>query len=95
MLLHKAWQQALGSEPTTIAISSGQEQFGQHPIEGTLGLALGRFTDVDAQFWVNQFDADGLITASERIKHSSRLKNDQLTYLDHGSLGLLIKVSAQ
>ena len=50
---------------------------------------------MDADFWVNQFDADGLVTASERIKHSSRLKNGQLTYLDHGSLGLLIKVTPQ
>lgn len=50
---------------------------------------------MDADFWVNQFDADGLATASERIKHSSRLKNGQLTYLDHGSLGLLIKVTPQ
>ena len=46
-----------------------------------------------AEAWF--IDADGLVTASERIKHSSRLKNGQLTYLDHGSLGLLIKVTPQ
>lgn len=93
VLLHKAWQQALGSEPTTIAISSGQEQFGQHPIEGTLGLALGRFTDVDAQFWVNQFDSNGMIVASERLKQSSRTKNGELNFIDNGHLALLLKVT--
>ena len=53
VLLHKAWQQNLGEEARKIAISDGKEQFGQYPIEGTLNLKLGRFTDVDADFWVN------------------------------------------
>ncbi|NUU34811.1 CsiV family protein [Pseudomonas sp. C2B4] len=94
VLLHKAWQQTLGEETTKVAISEGKEQFGQFPIEGTLSMKLGRFTDVDADFWVNQINADGLVTASERLKTESHTKNGQLNFLDAGHLGLLIKITS-
>jgi hypothetical protein len=93
VLLHQAWQQSVGPNPVKIALSNGQEQLGQYPAQGTLSLKLESFVDVTADFWANQFDADGMVTASEHIKQSSRLKNGQTTYLDHGSLGILIKVS--
>ena len=38
-------------------------------------------------------DEDGVLVGSEYMKQGSRLKNGELTYLDHGSLGLLIRVS--
>lgn len=94
VLLHKAWQQNLGEEASKIAISEGKEQFGQFPIEGTLNLKLGRFTDVDADFWVNQIDANGMVTASERLKQESHTKNGLLNFLDNGHLGLLIKITS-
>ncbi|RWW91183.1 hypothetical protein BHE74_00001051 [Ensete ventricosum] len=34
VLAHKAWEQNLGEQPVKIAITDGQEQFGQFPIEG-------------------------------------------------------------
>ncbi|CAN7616340.1 CsiV family protein [Pseudomonas sp. PSB11] len=94
VLLHKAWQQTLGEIPVKVAVSDGKEQYGQYPIEGTLNLTLGRFTDVDADFWVNQFNDDGLVTASERLKQESHTKNGQLNFLDNGHLGLLIKITS-
>lgn len=94
VLLHKAWQQSLGEEASKVAISEGKEQFGQYPIEGTLSMKLGRFTDVDADFWVNQIDANGMVTASERMKQESHTKNGQLNFLDNGHLGLLIKITS-
>jgi hypothetical protein len=94
VLLHKAWQQSLGEDARKISISDGKEQFGQFPIEGSLNLKLGRFTDVDANFWVNQFDAYGRVTASERLKQQSHTKNGQLNYLDNGHLALLIKITS-
>jgi hypothetical protein len=94
VLLHKAWQQNLGEEATKVAISDGAEQFGQFPIEGTLEMKLGRFTDVTADFWVNQIDANGLVTASERLRQDSHTKNGQLNYLDNGHLALLIKITS-
>ncbi|MDR6926831.1 CsiV family protein [Pseudomonas sp. BE134] len=94
VLLHKAWQQNLGEQESKVAISDGKEQYGQFPIEGTLNLKLGRFTDVGADFWVNQIDANGTITASERLKQESHTKNGQLNFLDNGHLGMLIKITS-
>ncbi|KPU52828.1 hypothetical protein AN403_649 [Pseudomonas fluorescens] len=94
VLLHKAWQQTLGEAASKVAISDGKEQYGQFPIEGTLNMKLGRFTDVDADFWVNQIDANGMVTASERLKQESHTKNGQLNFLDNGHLGLLIKITS-
>ncbi|WP_426204102.1 CsiV family protein [Pseudomonas sp. TWP3-1] len=94
VLMHKAWQQNLGEVPVKVAVSEGAEQFGQFPIEGTLEMKLGRFTDVNADFWVNQIDANGLVTASERLKQESHTKNGQLNFLDNGHLGLLIKITS-
>lgn len=93
VLLHQAWQQNLGATPSKVALSDGQEQFGHFPVEGNLSLQQARFIDVDADLWINQFDADGLLIGSERLKQGSRLKTGELTFLDHGSLGLLIKIS--
>lgn len=93
VLMQRAWQQSVGTEPGKIAVTSGKEQLGHFPIEGTVSLAMDRFTDIDAQFWVNQLDPHGVVVSSERMKQTARVKNGELTYLDNGNLALLIKVS--
>ena len=95
VLAHKAWEQNLGEQPVKIAVTDGQEQFGQFPIEGVLSLQLGRFTDIDANFWINQFDANGSVIASEHLSQTDvRTKNNQHNYLDGGHLALLIKITS-
>lgn len=95
VLLHQAWTQSVGDASTSrVAIHSGSESFGHYPVQGTLSLKQGRLIELDSDIWVNQFDA-GVLSDSERIKQSIRLKNNELTFLDNGSLGLLIRVSAQ
>jgi hypothetical protein len=76
-----------------VALSSGTEHFGHFPIEGTLDLKQDRLIDLDANLWVNRFDESGALNSSERIKHSVRLQSGELTYLDHGSFGLLVRIS--
>jgi hypothetical protein len=93
VLLHRAWQQDLGAEPGKVAISNGPQQLGHFPVEGTLSIAIARFTDIAADFWVNQLDDHGVLTSSERMKQNTRVKNGALIYMDHGSLAMLIKVS--
>jgi hypothetical protein len=83
----------LGETPSKVAISDGEEQFGHFPIEGTVSLGLARFTDIDANFWVNQLDSHGVLVTSERMRQATRVRNGELTYMDNGSLAMLIKVS--
>lgn len=94
VLLHKSWEQTLGEEPRKVLIGEGAGQYGQFPIQGTLVLQLGRFTDVNANFWVNQLNNDGLVASSERLQQESHTKNGQLNFLDNGHLGLLIKITS-
>jgi hypothetical protein len=94
VLLKKAWRQALGANPNRVAITGGKGQFGHYPIEGNLSLSLGKTTDVDANFWVNQIDGNGAVTASEQLSKTSKTpRNDALIFLDGGHLALLIKVT--
>lgn len=93
VLMQRAWQQTVGAEPGKMAVTHGEEKLGHFPIEGTVSLAMGRFTDIDAQFWVNRLDPHGVVISSERLKQTARVKNGELTYLDNGNLALLIKVS--
>ncbi|MEX6502466.1 CsiV family protein [Pseudomonas zhanjiangensis] len=93
VLLHKAWAQNLDGNLSSISLSGGNQQFGHFPVEGTLHIKQGRFIDLDADLWVNQFDDSGVLNSSERLKQGSRLKTGELTYLDHGSLGLLVRIS--
>ncbi|WP_422909022.1 CsiV family protein [Pseudomonas sp. MAC6] len=93
VLLHQAWSQSLGSATSSVAISTGNEQFGHYPVEGRISLKEGRLIELESDIWVNQFDASGILSDSERIKQSTRLKSGELTFVDNGSLGMLIRVS--
>lgn len=93
VLLHRAWSQDISAEPGKMAISSGKEQLGHFPIEGTLSIAIARFTDIAADFWVNQLDTHGVLISSERMKQTTRVKNGELIYMDYGSLAMLIKIA--
>lgn len=94
VLLHKAWTQLLSVAPSKAALSSGNEQFGHYPVEGVVSLSeQQRLVDLQADFWVNRFDADGLLSGSERVRQKTRLKPNELTYLDNGSLGVLVKIT--
>ncbi|RUP85159.1 hypothetical protein D8M40_12025, partial [Corynebacterium propinquum] len=95
VLAHKAWEQNLGDQPVKVAITDGQEQFGQFPIEGVLNLQLGRVTDIDADFWLHQLDSSGCVIASEHLaRQDVRPTHNQLNYLDGGHLALLIKITS-
>lgn len=92
VLLHKAWAQPISATPGSMALSTGDEQFGHFPVEGTLTLKQDGLIDLDANLWINQFDESGLLNSSELFKHSIRLQNGELTFLDHGSLGMLVRI---
>ncbi|MBO3277135.1 CsiV family protein [Pseudomonas schmalbachii] len=93
VLMHKAWRQDIGETPVTIALSEGKKQDGHFPVEGTVTLSQQRFIDAKTEFWINRFDQEGLLAGSQRMNQDVALKNSVLAYLDHPSLGMLIKVS--
>jgi hypothetical protein len=94
VLLHQAWAQELGSEASSVALHSGNPRFGHYPIEGTLSLVQARYIDLTVDLWINRFDESGLLISSERLKQGSRLQTGKLSYLDHGNLGILIRINS-
>ncbi|WXL27366.1 CsiV family protein [Ectopseudomonas mendocina] len=94
ILLHKAWEQSISSADTSIAITEGQGQFGHFPVQGTITLREKRPVELSTDIWINRFDDHGSITESERLKQTSRLSVGELTYLDGGGIGMLIRVRA-
>lgn len=93
VLLHQAWQQDVSGSPTAVRFSTGKERDGHFPVEGVLDLAQGRQLELKLTTWVNRFNAEGFLAGSERLQIARRLIPGQLTYLDHPSLGALIRVS--
>lgn len=95
IVLHRIWQQADSPLMTSIALSTGQEIFGHHPVEGTFTLRQDRANEIDLNFWINQFQPDGTLSASERFQQSAVIPYQELSYIDHGSLGALIRILPQ
>lgn len=94
VLLHKAWAQDLTDIPAKAALSSGDEHFGHFPTEGVITLSeQQRLIDLEADLWINRFDGNGLLSSSERVRQKTRIKPGELTYLDNGGLGVLVKIT--
>ncbi|MGE4406821.1 CsiV family protein [Pseudomonas sp.] len=93
VLLHQAWQQPLGERGVRLAFSQGEPHFEHFPLQGTLGLRQGRWLEVDARFWLNRFGEYGQLLGSQYLRQTFQLRPGELRYIDHDSLGLLIKAS--
>lgn len=95
VLLHKAWLQTSNGPSVQIAVTEGNESFAHYPVEGTVAMELERTSQVQVDFWINQFNPDATLLSSERFKQSALVANDQVTFVDHGTLGALIRIQAQ
>lgn len=92
VLLHQAWQQTLRANMEQVSFTQGDGSFDQYPVQGVIGVSLAETLELEADIWVNQLDEQGLLLQSERLRESRRLSPGELTYLDHGSIGALIRV---
>lgn len=95
ILLHRVWQQDGSDQPARIALSSGDNIFGHHPVEGVLTLQQERSNRIQLDFWINRFKADGNLDSSERLLQSATVPFNELTYIDYGDLGALIRIQPQ
>lgn len=93
LLMQKSWKQAVSAELASVSIGGGDLQDGHQPVELKLDLRKVNYIDAGVDLWVNHFADEGLLAASERLKQERRLRYKELNYFDHGSIGLLIRVS--
>lgn len=95
ILLHKAWLQNSDEASRHIAISQGAAHFDHYPVEGTLTFEFDRSSVVELDLWINQFNPDNTLLSSERFKQKTIVANGQVTFVDHSTLGALIRIQAQ
>ncbi len=95
ILLHSAWLQNSNDDSALIAVSAGQKHFDHYPIEGTLDFTLDRTSTVQFDLWINQFNSDKTLRSSERLQQKTLVANDQVTFIDHSTLGALIRIQPQ
>ncbi len=93
ILLHQAWvQPADGS--LQVALASGDPLDEVFPVQALVRLQRDRFIELDATFWRNHINrADRNLAASEHLRDQRRMRLDEVHYLDHQSIGALVRVS--
>lgn len=93
ILYHRAWTQPAG---TPVAVTQGDDLtgFDLYPVQGVVSLDRGNTLEANVAFWVNHAAASmDSEPVSERLKQTRRLRPEEVHYLDHQSLGMLIMVS--
>lgn len=95
VLLHSAWLQNSRDDSARIAVTEGIQHFNHYPVEGTLNFTLDRTSTVLLDLWINQFNADKTLHSSEHFKQKALVPNNQVTFVDHGTLGALIRIQPQ
>lgn len=91
VVLHQAWTQPDDSE-LVIAVHEGEEMDGVYPVQALVSLGREQMVEVDVTAWINNQTQDRELV-SERIKQTRRLRLDETHYLDHQSMGMLIRIS--
>ncbi|MNJ64371.1 hypothetical protein D3C77_603170 [compost metagenome] len=90
MLLRQTWRQRIDER---VAVVEGARHLEHFPVQGVIALRLRHGLEVDARFWVNRFGEYGRLLASEQLQQRVQLRPGELRYIDHGSLGALIRAS--
>lgn len=91
IVLHKIWTQP-DNKGLAVAVHEGEEIDGLYPVQALLSLGQERLLEVDITAWINNRTQDGEFV-SERIKQIRRLRLDETHYLDHQSMGMLVRIS--
>jgi hypothetical protein len=88
---HRAWTQPAGAD-LTVAVEEPPVE-GIVPVQGLVSLIQDRQLEVAVNFWRNQAAGGDQRVLSEQLQQRRRLRLDETHYLDHQSLGMLVRVS--
>ena len=95
--LHQAWSQPLDND-LVVALHRGQADNGIYPVQGLVRLSQENLTELQVAFWRNR-PAAGLgiqsssSVVSEQLHQTRALRPNEVHYLDHQSLGMLVTIS--
>lgn len=86
--MHKAWTQPANG--STVAVHEGEGDW-IYSAQGLVSLSQERPLETEVTFWINHATA-GAEPVSERLQQRRRLRLEETHYLDHQSMGMLIRV---
>ncbi|WP_193074151.1 CsiV family protein [Pseudomonas sp. FME51] len=94
--LHRAWTQPADSD-LTVALHEGGNLAAPnggslYPVQGVISLDGDPLT-AKVTFWLNHASEGMAEPISERLQSTRRLRANEIYYLDHKSMGLLIRIS--
>lgn len=92
VILQRSWQQSKSPSFRHVALSSGEESLGHFPVEGVFSIRQDRTNEIKLDFWVNEFQPDGTISTSEHFLQSAIAPYNELTFIDHGNLGAIVRI---
>ncbi|MBS0287870.1 MAG: hypothetical protein JSR17_11275 [Proteobacteria bacterium] len=92
ILMHKGWRQNISDKEHSqkVHIQGGKTIDGEREVDGTVRLSLGRNLNVEADLVLKKVNGQ-----SFRLKESSRLRVDEITYIDHPKYGVLVMVTPE
>ncbi|HDZ57555.1 MAG TPA: hypothetical protein ENI17_03890 [Pseudomonas xinjiangensis] len=92
IVMHKAWTQP-ADDGLTVAVRE-ESQNGRNAAQGLVSLSQTAAMEADVSFWINHLTSAETEPVSELLRQTRRLRLGETHYLDHQSMGLLIKVSS-
>lgn len=89
--MHRAWTQPAGTD-TRVAVEAPPAD-GIVPVQGLITIAQEQPMEIEVNFWRNQATGGDMRVVSEQLQQRRRLRLDETHYLDHQSLGMLVRIS--
>jgi hypothetical protein len=99
LVLHKGWRQMITDKEHAQKVhliggkSLGGAIAGDFEVDGTVRLSLGRNLNVDADLLFRKPTSDKI--QAFRLKESSRLRVNEISYIDHPNYGVIIMVTPE
>jgi hypothetical protein len=97
LVLHKGWRQQITDKDHAqkVHLVGGKDLLaGEFEVDGTVRLSAGRNLNVDADLLFRK-PVDQTKFQAFRLKESSRLRVDEISYIDHPHYGMIIMVTPE
>lgn len=97
LLMHSVWVQPADPD-LKVAVHAGESLGDHYPVEAIIGLQRGQESmQIEVKAWRHSsVGAPGASTrqiVSEQLHQTRRLRLDEVHYLDHQSMGMLVRVT--
>ncbi|WP_373185420.1 CsiV family protein [Halopseudomonas sp.] len=97
ILMHKAWIQPADSN-LKVAVHQGESLGDHYPVEAIVGLGRGQEAlQMEVKAWrhtaVRDQNGQGTRIISDQLHQTRRLRLDEVHYLDHQGMGMLVRIT--